>query len=99
MNKASLSRGFNKIFAQIASLAPMKLDTLWQLIEHNNGKRVLPKLLSYIDERSQHGQRWVESMISTAVPLYFINGVHDPISGNICLTIISTLFLKPEQLH
>ena len=81
MNKASLARGFNKIFAANSQPSAHEINTLWHLIEHNNGKRVLPKLLSYIDERNQHGKRWVESMISTAVPLYFINGVHDPISG------------------
>ena len=81
MNKASLSRGFNKIFAANSQPSTYEIDILWQLIEHNNGKRVLPKLLTYLDERKQHGKRWVESMISTAVPLYFINGVHDPISG------------------
>jgi pimeloyl-ACP methyl ester carboxylesterase len=81
MNKASLSRGFNKIFAANSQPNEHEIDTLWQLLEHNNGKKVLPKLLSYIDERSQHGKRWVESMISNVVPLYFINGVHDPISG------------------
>jgi pimeloyl-ACP methyl ester carboxylesterase len=81
MNKASLARGFNKIFAADSQPSDYEIDILWQLIEHNNGKKVLPKLLSYIDERNQHGKRWVESMISTVVPLYFINGVHDPISG------------------
>jgi pimeloyl-ACP methyl ester carboxylesterase len=81
MNKASLTRGFNKIFAANSQPSDHEIDTLWQLLEHNNGKKVLPKLLSYIDERSQHGKRWVESMISSTVPLYFINGVHDPISG------------------
>ena len=81
MNKASLRRGFNKIFAPKSQPSDNEIDTLWQLIEHNDGKRVLPKLLSYIDERSEHGKRWIESMISTTVPLYFINGVHDPISG------------------
>lgn len=81
MSKASLAKGFNKIFAKHSPPSDYEIDILWQLIEHNKGKKVLPKLLSYIDERHQHGKRWVEHMISTAVPLYFINGVHDPISG------------------
>ena len=81
MNKASLSRGFNKVFAVNSQPSAFEIDTLWQLIEHNNGKRILPKLLSYIDERSKYAKRWTASMISTTVPLYFINGVHDPISG------------------
>lgn len=81
MDKASLARGFNKIFAANSQPKHHEIETLWQLIEHNKGKKVLPQLLSYIDERNQHGKRWVQSMISTKVPLYFINGVHDPISG------------------
>lgn len=81
INKTSLTRGFNKIFAKHSQPSDYELDTLWQLIEHNNGKRVLPKLLSYLDERKQHGARWTQSMINTELPLYFINGVHDPISG------------------
>jgi pimeloyl-ACP methyl ester carboxylesterase len=81
MNKASLNKGFNKIFSACSQPNANEIDILWRLIEHNNGKKVLPKLLSYIDERKQYGKRWVESMISTSVPLYFVNGVHDPISG------------------
>lgn len=81
MNKASLQKGFNKIFAATSQPSNDEINILWQLIEHNNGKRVLPKLLHYIDERKQYGKRWIESMVSTAVPLYFINGVFDPISG------------------
>jgi pimeloyl-ACP methyl ester carboxylesterase len=81
MNKGSLAKGFHKIFAEHTPPSEYEIDTLWQLIEHNDGKKVLPKLLSYIDERNQHGKRWVENMINTTVPLYFINGVLDPISG------------------
>ncbi|MEP1447445.1 MAG: alpha/beta hydrolase [Paraglaciecola sp.] len=81
MNKASLSRGFSKIFGVKSQPQDDEINILWQLIEHNNGKRVLPNLLSYIDERSEHDQRWTLSMVSTSVPLYFINGVQDPISG------------------
>lgn len=81
MNKASLRKGFTKIFGNTSPPSDNEIDTLWQLIQHNDGKRVLPKLLSYLDDRKQHGQRWTASMISTTVPLYFINGAHDPISG------------------
>jgi hypothetical protein len=81
MNKASLNKGFNKIFSACSQPNANEIDILWRLVEHNNGKKVLPKLLSYIDERKQYGKRWVESMISTSVPVYFVNGVHDPISG------------------
>lgn len=96
MNKSSLSKGFNKIFAKHRPPSAYEIDTLWQLIEHNKGKRVLPKLLSYMDERSQHGHRWVESMISTSVPLYFINGIQDPISGQHMLDHYIRIIPKPK---
>ncbi|MBU3004057.1 alpha/beta fold hydrolase [Paraglaciecola arctica] len=81
MNKASLSRGFKKIFGAKSQPQDDEIDTLWQLIEYNHGKRVLPNLLSYIDERREQGQRWTSNMLRTSIPLYFINGVQDPISG------------------
>lgn len=81
MNKASLRKGFNKIFGKNSPPSDDEIAILWQLIEHNNGKRVLPKLLNYLDERKLHGERWIQSMLTTAVPLYFMNGVQDPISG------------------
>ena len=81
MNKASLAKSFKMIFSVNSQPSAYTIDILWQLLEHNDGKKVLPKLLNYIDERNQHGNRWTQNMISTAVPLYFINGVHDPISG------------------
>ncbi|MDP5029958.1 alpha/beta fold hydrolase [Paraglaciecola sp.] len=42
---------------------------------------VLPELLAYMDERQRLGKRWVETMIETSIPLYFINGAQDSISG------------------
>jgi pimeloyl-ACP methyl ester carboxylesterase len=96
MNKASLGRGFNKIFAAKSQPSTYAIDTLWQLIEHNNGRRVLPKLLSYIDERSKHDKRWTASMISSVVPMYFINGVHDPISGQHMLDHYINIIPRPR---
>ena len=81
MNKTSFRKSFSKIFSSKTPPSAYEIDILWQLLEHNQGKRVLPKLLSYLDDRVQHGQRWLEHMQSTKTPLYFINGVHDPISG------------------
>ncbi|WP_299075141.1 alpha/beta hydrolase [uncultured Paraglaciecola sp.] len=81
MSKGSFKKSFNKIFATNSQPTAHEINTLWQLLEHNNGKRVLPKLLSYLDDRKEHGERWLTSMIRTTIPLYFINGVHDPISG------------------
>ncbi|WP_133468297.1 alpha/beta fold hydrolase [Paraglaciecola marina] len=81
LNKNSLSNSFNKIFGANTQASQTTIDTLWKLLKHNKGKVVLPKLITYIDERKVFGKTWIESMITTSIPMYFINGVLDPISG------------------
>ena len=81
MSKNSLTKSFQTIFGKHTQAKQQELDLLWQLIEFKNGKKVLPKILAYIDERKVHAERWTKAMINTAIPMYFINGVQDPISG------------------
>ncbi|TRY29401.1 alpha/beta fold hydrolase [Aliiglaciecola sp. M165] len=81
MGKSALQRGFNKIFGPHTPPKSYEIDVLWELLGFNKGQRVLPSLLTYIDERQRYRQRWVDAMQNTQVPLCFINGVHDPISG------------------
>ncbi|WJG08294.1 alpha/beta hydrolase [Aliiglaciecola sp. LCG003] len=81
MNKGSLEKSFNNIFGKQTPLKAAEIDVLWQLLTHNNGIRILPAMLKYIDERKVNRDRWVEAMQLSKVPLHFINGVQDPISG------------------
>tara|TARA_B100001059_G_C17603064_1_gene460570 strand:+ start:476 stop:790 length:315 start_codon:yes stop_codon:yes gene_type:complete len=59
----------------------MVIDTLWALLIYNNGLRVMPKLIKYITQRKQNEQRWVGAMINSDIPVTFIAGEQDPISG------------------
>ena len=47
----------------------------------NDGRRAMPRLLRYIDERRRYRERWVGALIHTKVPLRLINGPVDPVSG------------------
>ncbi|MBY6187842.1 alpha/beta hydrolase [Marinobacter hydrocarbonoclasticus] len=71
--------------------SPQELDTLWQLLIHRNGKRVLPALLQYIKERRRYRQRWVGALEQTAVPVTLIDGLADPISGRSLVTRFAEL--------
>ncbi len=96
MGKASLKKSFTRIFGPNTPPLDEDLDILWGLISLNEGQGVLAELLQYIDERHVHGERWVKSMQSTPVPLYFINGVHDPISGQHMLDRYRKIIPKPH---
>lgn len=58
-----------------------EMDAAWQLLCHEQGRRVLPALLAYIEERRQHRRRWLRAMGESLQPMLLINGPEDPISG------------------
>lgn len=57
------------------------LDGHWQLIEANNGRAVLPRLIRYMDERRAQRARWVGALERATVPIALIAGLDDPVSG------------------
>lgn len=54
---------------------------LWQIISEGGGQRNAPALLGYLRERRRHGERWARALTEATVPMQFINGVDDPVSG------------------
>lgn len=58
-----------------------ELRAMWSLIEHNEGRRVMPRLIGYMAERRRHRQRWVGALQSAPVPVRLVDGIEDPISG------------------
>lgn len=57
------------------------IDGFWSLLRHDDGARRLPQLLHYLPERMIHRERWVGALREARVPIGFINGSLDPISG------------------
>lgn len=59
----------------------MELAAFWDLIDFNDGKRVMPRLLQYLKERRDNRDRWVDALRESPVPLMLIDGLLDPVSG------------------
>lgn len=74
-------KSFREIFGASTQPSDAELQGFWRLLVHNRGRRVMPKLIGYMQERLQHRDRWVNSLKNAQVPLRFINGTDDPISG------------------
>ncbi|MCW5806348.1 MAG: alpha/beta hydrolase [Deltaproteobacteria bacterium] len=58
-----------------------ELRAMWALVIESAGPRVMPRIIGYIAERRRNRERWVGALTSATVPLRFINGLLDPISG------------------
>jgi pimeloyl-ACP methyl ester carboxylesterase len=83
--RLSSENGFRKsmsaIFGPETQPSEDELRTMWMLVSANDGWRVMPRLIRYIDERRRHRERWVGALQTTKVPLRFVNGALDPVSG------------------
>ncbi|GGC92720.1 alpha/beta fold hydrolase [Chelatococcus reniformis] len=73
-----------------ASLAPLfpsrrlsdaEVDDLWTSVQHEGGQLLWPKHLVYMAERARLAAPWEAALAQTRVPLGFLYGLADPISG------------------
>jgi pimeloyl-ACP methyl ester carboxylesterase len=69
------------IFGKQTQPTDEELNDFVTLFRHNNGKNIAHKLIRYMSERAKYRERWVGALERTNVPLRFINGLADPVSG------------------
>ena len=58
-----------------------RLHALWQVLERGGGPRNLHLLIHYIDDRRRRERDWVGALEGAEIPLGFVWGMRDPISG------------------
>ena len=80
-NEQTFNRSFSEIFGPNTQPSPEELAQFWELIEHNGGRYVLHKIIRYMHERMQFRDRWVGALQTASMPLRFVNGTEDPVSG------------------
>ena len=54
---------------------------MWRATSRADGQRIAHLLIRYIRDRERHRDRWVRALEQTDVPLAFVWGMLDPISG------------------
>ena len=92
---------FKKNFAHICAvpLGENELATLWHLVEFNNGKPILAKLIGYMNERKQFRERWVGALQKSTIPIRLIDGMQDPISGAHMVKRYRELIQQPDIIE
>ena len=54
---------------------------IWRAMSRDDGQRIAHLLIRYMTDREAHAQRWVAALERTDVPLAFVWGMLDPVSG------------------
>jgi pimeloyl-ACP methyl ester carboxylesterase len=74
------AQGLRPTFAESFDAAADSAN-IWQATCHEGGERIAHLLIGYIRDRETHGERWVGALEQTDVPLSFVWGMLDPVSG------------------
>lgn len=96
MTEKSLHKSFHKIFGPNTPPTKEDFSIIWHLLNESNGLKVVPALLQYIDERANRREDWLQAMQKSGVPMQFINGRLDPISGEHMATRLNELIPEIE---
>jgi len=99
VSKGSLSRNFKAIFGKNTQPSDQDINDCWELIIHNNGKRVVPNVIQYLKDRRNNAIRWTKSVAEARIPLRLINGPEDPISGQLLIDKYKLIAKDPDVVR
>ena len=97
--RKKLGQNFKKIFGPKTQPTEKELDEFWHLINYNEGKYVFHLLIRYMQERKDNRERWVGAIQQSSIPVRFINGLFDPISGQHMVERYKEIILKPDVIE
>ncbi|HTZ86195.1 MAG TPA: alpha/beta hydrolase [Solirubrobacteraceae bacterium] len=80
MNQELFVAGVKPTFAEGFDAADDSAE-MWRGMEREDGQLIGHLLIRYIRDRERHGARWVAALEQTHMPLSFVWGMLDPVSG------------------
>ncbi|MBS1690968.1 MAG: alpha/beta hydrolase [Actinobacteria bacterium] len=81
LSRRLLEPTLNEMFGPNTKPSRDLMAKFHEILEYNDGKRVLHKVGGFINDRTVHRNRWVRAMRETTVPMRLIDGPADPNSG------------------
>lgn len=78
--RETFARNMRKIFHDPKKISIHEIDVLWEMLTTNGGRKVLPAITRYIDERFTHYDRWIGALGKTSIPILVLWGENDPVA-------------------
>jgi pimeloyl-ACP methyl ester carboxylesterase len=79
-SQKTFNRNMRSIFYTASKLSTDELDNMWYLLCQNSGKRVLPKITRYINERYKFWDRWIGALRNTDLVIGLLWATKDPVA-------------------
>jgi pimeloyl-ACP methyl ester carboxylesterase len=81
IRESTFKRNFSSIFSKPHPISETELQQHWQAITHHDGLRNYHRIIRYLSERRKYKSRWEKTLESREVPMRFLWGLEDPVSG------------------
>jgi pimeloyl-ACP methyl ester carboxylesterase len=81
LSRRLLEPTINEMFGPNTKPSAHLMQQFHEILDYNDGTRVLHKVGRFINDRLVHRNRWVRAMRQTRVPMRLIDGPVDPNSG------------------
>jgi len=81
VTERSFAKQFSAIFSGEHPIADAELRQHWAAIQRRGGNRVYHRLIRYMADRRTHKVRWETALEKAPIPLHFVWGMLDPVSG------------------
>lgn len=78
---ARFKQSLAAIFGANSQPNEQELDDFVKVFKINGGRKIAHQLIRYMKERAEYRERWVGALAAAKVPVRFINGLADPVSG------------------
>lgn len=79
-SQKTFSRNMKSIFYDPSKLTNDAIENMWYLLIQNKGKKVLPKITRYINERYKYWDRWIDALKKTNLIIAMVWATEDPVA-------------------
>lgn len=97
-NRTRFAHGLASVFGPHTQPSAAEIDGFWECASYNHGLANYHLLIRYMRERRVHRDRWVAPIHTPHIPLAFINGHLDPVSGKHVVDHLRKLSI-PVEIH
>ena len=80
IGKSSFRRIIRRLWGDSSRLRAAELDTMWNGIESGGGRRVMPRIARYLDDRARFADRWSLASSRLDVRTLVLWGDRDPVA-------------------
>ena len=81
MTEDAFANGIRITWGERRPMGDEEVHDMWRALEHDGGARQMHALLHYVADRRANADRWRAALEANAVPMCFVWGELDPVSG------------------